>query len=173
MRYYFSLVVIFSLLTGCGNEINKKVSGEKNYSQQISDQKVFEIPKTLKKKTDIFLDSVFISIPSEGTVIKKYNTNDDGFLYTASSFGTMNSIYQEILTKKDSIIVTKKIEEYNKPLTTKNAKLINKKWEYFIFVADTLSLYAKNDTLRQKTQEQRNKLNTIKKILEKINKKGN
>lgn len=174
MKSYLKLIVVFNLLLiGCGNENGKKSLGNKIPNQNASAPQLVDTPKSLKEKTDSLIDSVFIPIPSEGTVIKKYKKNNSGLLYISSSYATLKSIYYEILTKGDSMIVLKKIEKYNKPLTRKGAEIVTQSNEYMIFVNGKLRLYTKNDSLINKTQDTLKKITEIKSIIKKINSNKN
>jgi len=128
MKYQIFLLISLIMLVSCDKtkiyqknnkiiekEINKDTSsGKKN--KQIEIVKLYKIPNSYKNKKDILVDSSFLNVPSEGSIVKKYKKNKSK-LFTINSISSMNKYNYKIYYKSDSIFILKKTENYDRPLS--------------------------------------------------------
>ena len=129
---------IYFLTIGC-NSKRKNSVGKSNSS--------------FKKKGDILLDSLFISIPSEGTIVEVFDKGKNEKLYVSNSIATMNKYIWEIYDKKDSTFVIERIKNYNQPLSIPGAKLESEIIEYVSCYKNKIILFVRNDTIIKNQNE--------------------
>lgn len=177
MRYQIILLILLMILAaGCkktktypkSNKIIKKGTNEiiniDSKHEQIKTVKLYEIPNSYKNKKDILVDSLFLNVPSEGSIVKKYKKNRNE-LFTINSISSMNKYNYEIYYKSDSIFILKKTENYDRPLNMTGVKLANINREYALFVNDSLLQYVRNDTIKDGKKDKANELRNLLKIL--------
>lgn len=160
---HFIFFLILVVCTNCNNKPEHKIrQGERKFS----------IPKTFLHKNDVLVDSMFIDIPSEGTIVKIFTKENNDKLYVANAIATMNTYNYEIYTKGDSIFILQHTRNYNQPLTIPGAKTERVNHEYVSYTGNTLIIYVKNDTIikdkSKKAIKNKESLYLIETILSKV-----
>ncbi len=134
---FFCILSLF--FCNCKTDIIKNSENQKdNRGKKI--ENCFNLPKTFKKEEDKFIDSLFINIPSEGTVLEIFDKKE-GTLYVFDAIATMAKYNIELFIKSDSSFLLKKIEYYNQPLNIPDAKLESQSIEYFSYYKDSLLFF--------------------------------
>lgn len=168
MKLFFNIFILF-LFIGCNQKHKETVAGTINKKQEPVQ---FTIPESLQSHGDVLIDTLFLSIPSEGSIVKVYKREDSAKLFRIDAIATMNKYSYEILSYVDSSIIKKTTQKYDKPLTVQNVKLKSTNEEFFKLKKDKLSLYVRNDSIIENreinTKIEKNVLDLVKQINHKI-----
>lgn len=119
--------------------------------------------------TDDFslIDSSFINIPSEGSLIKKYQnkSNPNQTLTYINSIGTLKKWGIQILKENDSIKIIEQQSIYNMPLTFPNSEIKEKLTHNIVLFQNKIISWKVNQKAITEDQELKKKEGNILKIL--------
>lgn len=130
-------------------------------------RKNIQINKTYLTDNFSLIDSSFINIPSEGSLIKKYRNenNPDQTLIYINSIGALKKREIQILKEKDSIKIKEQQSTYNMPLTFPNSEIKEKSIHNIVLFQNKIISWKVNQKAIIDDQELKKKEENILKIL--------